>query len=220
MGNTSFIIGIHMNPEVKENFEEKLRLANAEIIKTIDREIRVMHAEHARDGRLGSGDTIRRTMDMIEQGSSKLYQTVLDHLCTFTIDYSPMLETEIRAIAKTAHDGYKEVALDRLNKSTILARSPQLYERMLPEVKSGFATDMANFHNSLNVAIFELKQKAKMPTGTKILWSIEALLILGSMFIAGMWYQDPGGNYEPIVVGLALVIPLLAVIARFSAKKT
>jgi hypothetical protein len=209
-----------MSPEMKENFEEKLRLANVEITKTLDKQIGAMLAEHSRDGMLGSGNTIGKTMDLIEMGSSKLYQTVLDHLCILTIGYSPMLETEIRAVAKSAHDSYKEVALDRLNKSTVVARAPQLYERMLPDVKSGFATDMANFHNSLNVAILEIKQKATMPISTKILWSIEAFLILASMFIAGMWYQDPGGNYEPIVVGLALVIPLLAVMAKFRAKKT
>lgn len=208
-----------MNPEIKENFEEKLRLANVEITRTLDKQIRIMLAEHSRDGMLGSGNTIRKTMDLIETGSSKLYQTVLDHLCTLTIDYSPMLETEIRAVAKSAHDHYKEIALDRLNKSTVVARSPQHYERMTPDVKTGFATDMANFYNSLNVAILELKQKGTMPVSTKILWSIEVMLLLASMFIAGMWYKDPNGNYEPIVVGLALVIPLLAVLARFSGKK-
>lgn len=209
-----------MNPEIKENFDEKLRLTNVEITKTLDKQIRTMLAEHSRDGMLGSGSTIRKTMDLIEAGSSNLYQTVLDHLCALTIDYSPMLETEIRAVAKSAHDSYKEVALDRLNKSTVVARNPQLYERIMPDVKSGFATDMANFHNSLNIAIIELKQKVTMPISTKVIWSMEASLILASMFIAGMWYKDPGGNYEPIVVGLALVIPLLAIFARFSAKKT
>jgi len=208
-----------MTPEMKENFEEKLRLTNIEITKVLDKQIRTMLAEHSRDGMLGSGNTIRKTIDLIEASSSKLYQAVLDHLCTITIDYSPMLETEIRAIAKTAHDSYKEVAFDRLNESAVVARSPQLYERMLPEVKSGFATDMANFHNSLNVAILELKQSSTLPTSAKIIWSVEAFLMLVSMFIAGMWYQDPNGNYEPIVVGLALVIPLLAVIAKFNAKK-
>ncbi|MEH6579700.1 MAG: hypothetical protein V7731_21800 [Amphritea sp.] len=208
-----------MNPEIKENFAEKIRLANIDIIKSLDKQIRVMLAEHSRDGMIGSGNTIRKTMDFIEVGSSKLYQTVLDHLCTLSVDYHPMLETEIRALAKSAHDTYKEAALDRLNKNTIVARSPQLYERMLPEVKEGFSTDMANFHNTLNVAILELKQSNTMPISTKIFWSVEASLLLASMFIAGMWFKDPDGNYEPILVGLALVIPLLAIVVRFSAKK-
>jgi hypothetical protein len=208
-----------MNSDIKENFAEKLRLANIEIIKSLDKQIRTMLAEHSRDGMLGSGNTIRKTMDLIEIGSSKLYQTVLDHLCTFTIGYTPMLETEIRALAKSAHDNYQVSALEKLNQSTVVARSPQLFERMLPEVKSGFATDMANFNNTLNVAILELKQSTTMPTSTKILWGIEAMLLLASMFIAGMWYKDPQGNYEPVVVGLTLVITLLAIIARFSAKK-
>ena len=208
-----------MNPEIKENFEEKLRLANIDIDKILDKQIRTMLAEHSRDGMLGSGNTIRKTMDLIETGSSQLCQTVLDHLCTLTVDYSPMLETEIRAIAKSAHDRYKEVALEKLNKSTVVARSPQLYESMVPKVRSAFATDIANFHNSLNVAVLELKQTTTMPIGTKLLWSVEAFLLLSSMFIAGMWYKDPNGNYEPILVGLALVIPLLAIVTKFSAKK-
>ena len=211
--------GVHMNPEIKANFDEKLRLTNVEIAKTLDKQIKIMLAEHAMDHMLGSGSTIQKTKDLIELSSSKLYQAVIEHLCTLNINYSSMLETEIRAIAKAAHDNYKEVACDKLSKSTVLAKAPQLYERMLHDIKSGFATDMANFHNSLNVAILELKQNSTMPIGLKILWAIEAFLLLASMFIAGMWYKDPNGVYEPIVVGLALVIPLLAVAAKFGAKK-
>jgi hypothetical protein len=81
------------------------------------------------------------------------------------------------------------------------------------------ATDLAKFHNHLNATAVQLKLEHRKSPTEKFIWVFEGLLILALMFISGMWYKDPTGNYEPIIVGLTLVIPLIALGIKFSGKK-
>jgi hypothetical protein len=82
---------------------------------------------------------------------------------------------------------------------------------MIPEVEASMVSDYENFENSLNVIAINLKNSRTMSVFGKWLWYLEALLLAISLFIAGMWYKNPTGNYEPILVVLALVIPAIAI---------
>jgi len=208
-----------MHPEIKQNYTEKLRLVTIKLLGILDQNIKVMLAEHSRDGLLGSGATIKKTMNFIAQENSNLYQEVLNHLGTLNQKYYPQLESDVKKLAKTAQEKFKQESLVRFKKSTEIARHPQLYERMLPEVEAAMATDLANFQNTLNTTVLDLKLSSSIAPLTKTLLGLEAALILISIFIAGMWYKDPTGNYEPILVGLGLVITLNAIGIKHSAKK-
>ncbi len=93
-----------MHPEIKENIEEKLRLVRAEISNDLEQNIRIMLADHSATGQLRSGNTIRRTMDFIASGNQKMYRSLIDHLTTLNISFSPTLETDIQELARTAQD--------------------------------------------------------------------------------------------------------------------
>ena len=67
-----------MNQEIEQNFKEKLRLILNDLIESLDRNFKKMLAEHSRDGLLGSGNTIRRTMDFISLENAKFYQEVIN----------------------------------------------------------------------------------------------------------------------------------------------
>ena len=209
-----------MNPEIKQNFSEKLRLVIQELLTNLDQEIKAMLAEHSRDGLIGSGATIKKTMGFIAAGNALLYEKVIKHLGTLNQSYNDQLEAEVQSLAMEAQASFKAESLKRLQKSTEIARNPKLYERMAPEVESSMATDYANFQNSLNVIVLDLKHKNYMSPVIKGLWYLEGFLLLASMFISGMWFKDPSGNYEPILVGLGFVIPLLAVGIKIGTKKT
>ena len=208
-----------MNPEIKQNFIEKLRLVSQDLLDTLDQDIKVMLAEHSRDGLVRSGATIKKTMNFIAKGNANLYHEVLGHLGTLKTNYYPQLEYDVQEFANEAQESFKKETLTRLKKSTEIAGNPQLYERMLPDVENSMATDLAKFQNSLNALALELKLNTKMPPTIKALWALEAALLLVSVFIAGMWYVDPEGNYEPILVALGLVISLMAIGIKFGAKK-
>ena len=208
-----------MHPEIKENFQEKLRLVVDDLIRSLDDDIRAMLAKHAAEGRLRSGDTIKRTMDFISEGNSKLFQAVIDHIHSMEISYYQNIENDIHALASSAQESYKSEALPRFKKSTEQANISNLYQRMLPDVKSGMATDLATFQNSLNSEVVKLKLSTSMSPLEKWLWGFEAILLLISMLIVGMWLKDPEGNYEPILVGLGIIVSLLPLGIKLSAKK-
>jgi len=208
-----------MNNELKENFVEKLRLIRSEIIVKLNNDYKRMLAEHSRDGMLGSGATIKKAMNFIVLGNASLYSQVIEHLKKLNVNYTNSLESDVQALAKSAQEQFKIEALTVFQKSTEIARSPNLYGRMLPELESEMASNLAVFQNSLNAVILELKIKSSISPLSKSLWFLEAVLLLSSMFIAGMWYKDPNGNYEPILLGLGLVIPLVGVIIKLSSKK-
>ncbi|WP_101757984.1 hypothetical protein [Oceanicoccus sp. KOV_DT_Chl] len=208
-----------MHPEIKENYVEKLRLATLDKIDELENKFKAMLALHSAKGRLGSGDTIKKTMDYIAQGNADLYQVTIDHLQSLKPEFHPQLEHEVQALAKSAQESFKTESLIYFQKSTEHARNPKLYERLLPDVEANMEAELAKFKNSLNAAVLQLKLNNHMPPFTKFLWGIEAVLLLISMFIAGMWYKEPTGNYEPILVILGLIIPLIAVGIKFGAKK-
>jgi len=208
-----------MHVEIKQNYQEKLRLVVDELTNDLDDKFKAMLSEHSAKGLIRSGDTIKRTMDFILESNAKLFQSVIEHMKELGLAYYPELESDIQSLAKLAQESFKKNALIRFQKSTELAGNPKLYERMLPELESGMATDLANFQNNLNAATVQLKFNNKMSPLTKVLWGLEAVLLSASIFIAGMWYKEPDGNYEPIVVGLTLMISFIGLGIKFSPKK-
>ena len=90
---------------------------------------------------------------------------------------------------------------------------------MLPDVESSMATDLAKFQNDLSAIAVQLKLAHRKSSTEKILWGLEGLLLLMSMFISGMWYKDPTGNYEPILVVVGLVISFIFLGIKISGKK-
>ncbi len=204
--------------EIEQNFKEKLRLILSNLLESLDGKIKKMLAEHSRDGLLRSGDTIKRTMDFISSENATFYQEIINHMGTINLQHYPLIESDVQKLAKSVHASFKQECLSRLKKSTEIARNPKLYERMIPKVEESMASDLANFQNDLNALVIDLKQQKFISSFEKAVWGFEGLLLLFSMFIAGMWYKNPEGNYEPVLVGLALIIPLIAVWMKFGRK--
>lgn len=195
------------------------RPAVIDIVGVLDENIRSMLVEHAANGLLRSGNTIKRTMDFIAQGNEALYQAIIDHLQSLDIAYYPAIEADIQAMAGGAQEYFKSESLPWFQKSTEHAGNPSLYESMLPDLESSMAADLAKFQNTLNATVVQLKLNRQISPVAKALWGLEAILLLASMFIAGMWYKDPNGNYEPILVGLGIAIPLIALGIKLGANK-
>lgn len=208
-----------MHPEIHENYKEKLRLVVDELIDNLDSNIRKMLAEHSAKGLLRSGATVKKTMSFIATGNASLYEAVVQHINTLELNYYATIEQDIQKLAEDAHGQFKSQALTRFMKSTSQVGKPNLYDRLLPDIEASMASDLAKFQNALNANVVTLKRKNKMPLVTKLLWGLEAVILLVSMFVAGMWYKNPTGNYEPVLVGLGLAVPFVAAAIRLVSKK-
>tara|TARA_Y100000588_G_scaffold180051_1_gene193866 strand:+ start:1224 stop:1481 length:258 start_codon:yes stop_codon:yes gene_type:complete len=76
-----------------------------------------------------------------------------------------------------------------------------------------------NFQNQLNLKIIELKivhVKTPLEIG---LWVLDLVVIAALIFISGMWFSDPEGNYEPLFAGLGLLVPFIYVLIRRTSKQ-
>lgn len=202
-----------------ENFSEKLRLATKQLLQSLESDYQIMLREHSRDGKIGSGDTISKTMKNIAKRNAELYSHVLNHLVALDPQFTNALEAEIQELAQTAQVMFKIEAIKLFRKSTVIAKSPNLYDRLLPDLEAGMAVDLANFQNALNTAILQIKHKTAARPFAKVWWAVEMMLLLIAAGVVGMWYKDPSGNYEPIIVGLSLIIPLVGVAIKLSSKK-
>lgn len=149
--------GAMMDPEIRQNYIEKLRLVTLALLDVLDQDIKVMLAEHSSRGLLGSGATIKKTMDFIAKGNARLYQEALDHLRVLNPSFHPQLESEVEDLARVAQETFRRESLTRLKKSTEIARNPRLFERMIPEVEAAMDIDLANFQNSLNAVTLASK---------------------------------------------------------------
>ena len=207
-----------MKQDIEQNYREKLKLVLRDLLESLDKKFKKMLAEHSRDGMLGSGNTIKKTMDFISLENANFYHEVINHMKTLNLQYYPSIETDVRKLAKSVHESFKQECFNRLKKSTEIARNPNLYERMVHTVEESMAEDLANFQTTLNAFVIDLKQQKSISSFEKGVWVFEGLLLLVSMFISRMWYKNPEGNYEPILVGLALIIPLIAVWLKFGRK--
>ena len=220
MAGLCFRTGTGMHPEIKQNFKEKLSLTTRDQIALLGEKFEEMLRLHAATGRLGSGDTIKRTMEFVAEGNANLYRVGIVHLDALKLEYYPQIEEDVLDLVGAAQEPYKSASLTYFKKSTEHARNPKLYDRLLPDVESEMAAELANFQNTLNATALYLKLSNQMSPLVKALWGIEAVLLLASMFIAGMWLKDPTGNYEPVLVGLGLVMPLIAIGIKYSANKS
>lgn len=206
-----------MTNETRQNFEEKLRLVIKELLATLDNDYEAMLRMHAAKGLLRSGNTIKATMNLISCSDANFYSEVLDHIDTLKLQYNSTIESDIVQLTNNAQDSFKVKVIEKFTKSTEVTNSAKLFDRLLPDVETDLANNRAVFLNSLNAKIIDIKKTSKSSI-EKILWVIEIIIVLTSIFIAGMWFKDPQGNYEPILVGLGLVIPLIYLGIRHSVK--
>lgn len=208
-----------MNSEIKQNFEEKIRLVLVESKSTLNDDFELMLRRHAANGLVRSGNTIKATMDMISDLTSKLYQEILSHLDVLSIHYYPTMERDVANLANKAQIQLKVESIAKFRKSTEMAGNPSLYERMLPDVEAEMANNLAAFQNALNAKVLEIKQNTQKSPIEKLLWAFEGVLLVVSIFVAGMWFKDPEGNYEPVLVGVGLIMPLVYLLIKRVTKK-
>jgi hypothetical protein len=203
-----------MNLELRQNFEEKLRIFLINTTQAINVDFDSMLKKHAAESQLRSGNTIKQTMNMISDYDSKIYLEVISHMKALNLKFYSDIEADLLELAKDAISLFKKEALIKLEKSTEMAGRPELFQRMLPDVERDLANNLATFQNSLNLAVIELKEQTTTSPFEKGLWLFEAILFIALIFISGMWFIEPNGNYEPIMAGLSLVIPFIYLIIR------
>ncbi|WOT03691.1 hypothetical protein [Shewanella youngdeokensis] len=208
-----------MKIDFKQNFEEKIKLILIDSNSMLEDKFDLMLKKHAAHGLLRSGNTIKETMDIIAELTAKIYSEILSYIDVLNLKYYSSLEEDVSKLAHEAQKQFKIETTAKLKKSAELAGKPQLFERMLPDVEAEMANSLAIFQNNLNTKTLDLKLNTTKSPAEKTLWTVEFIFLAISLFVAGMWFNDPSGNYEPFIVGLTSAMLLIPLIIRRIGKQ-
>lgn len=203
-----------MNNEMRLNFKEKLRLLSDELVVAFESDFEVLLRRHSSEGMLRSGKTIKSTIALISSLHDQLYTEVLTYIDILKLEYCSSLESEVSELVENTLKYIEPKMLSVFQKSTKIAGKPELYERLLPDVINEESTRKATFQNQLNLKVLQLKSTQTKSPLEKTLWVIEIAMITSLIFISGMWFSDPEGNYEPLFAGLSLLVPFLYLLIR------
>lgn len=208
-----------MKNEFRVNFEEKLRLLSDELVISFESDFEALLSRHSAEGMLRSGKTIKATMKLISKLDRKLYTEVILYIDSIKLEYYSSLEVEFSNLVESAKKCIEPKVLIVFQKCTTIAGKPELYERFLLDIVADNSAQKANFHNQLSLKVTELKNVQTKSSIEKGLWVFEILVMVSLIFISGMWFNDPDGNYEPLIIGLSFLLPLIYLLIRRTSKQ-
>lgn len=208
-----------MHADLKQNLQEKIDLVSHDLLIELDQKIKAMTADHASKGLLRSGLTVRRVMDFISEGNVRLHYEVLSHFDELKPKYGRKLEADVVSLVAAAQENLESEASERLKDIVEKIGMPDLYERVLPDVEATMVAAYSKFNNALNTKILDLKFKSKKPPMAICLWLLEASLALTSLYVIYLWINDPSGDYQSILAGIAGLVALVGVGLKFSKER-
>jgi hypothetical protein len=208
-----------MNIDCKQNFEEKIRLILIDSTFTLEDKYDLMVTKYAAHDLLRSGGMTKETMTIIAEVNTKVYSEILSYIDALNLTYSSSLENDISELAQYAQKQFKTESIAKLEKCTEMVGNPKSFEKILPEVEAEMASSYAIFKNNLNAKVLYLKQTTVKSPVERALWALEIICLVVTIFVSGMWFNNPDGNYEPLIVCLTAVMILIPLIIRRIGKQ-
>ena len=181
-----------------ENIQGRIEILKTELIDNLDRNIERMKAEHAAQGLLNSGASIKRVMEEINSLVSSYYSDLFGHIKKHPLTFSSTLEGELKEQINEGLASISPLANERLVAITKFVQKPDLYERMLPEVEDENNKIKKRFENDLNAFVIELKQSSESAMKP---WEAELLKI---------WHYVTKGKRKIFIlpiVAISIIIP-------------
>lgn len=200
--------------EYIEHLNEKAKLLAQEILSSFDASIDEMKKHHASKGLLKSGNTIKFTMDKIQSSAKQYYSELLSGVKQSNLKFNPNIEADILGASSDEFDNLLNLLWKRLAQICALAGKPEIFPEMKQEVQSQVDLIFQRFANDIRHYVIELKQKDSQSTLSKFVGYVEIVVLVILAFLAGMWANDPSGNYEPFTVLLGILLTGLEVWRR------
>ncbi len=209
-----------MNNEQQQAYSEKLRLLLGRSIDFTKTEFQQIEGEQNAKGMLRSGNTIKKFMDCIHSTNSILYKDALDAAKSYSLDYSTDLEKFILDEVERVQEQYVQEFTENFKKRCVTFGRNGHFGSVENQYTGEFNTNRAEFQSDLKNYIIKLKSNTTLNKKQKILMGIEGAILLAMTFLAGMWFKDPGGNYEPLIAIGGLLIPAIAIASKLKKSKT
>lgn len=119
--------------------EKKIEKGLDRILNKLDRDYEAMLRRHSADGLLRSGNTIKSTMDYTAEAAESLRDLMIEQFQWVIEESVVVTKVTIDTLEDIAQHYFERVysaGEEFLDKSTEIANSPKLFQRMLPEVEA------------------------------------------------------------------------------------
>ncbi|MGH8563485.1 MAG: hypothetical protein ACREXW_05115 [Gammaproteobacteria bacterium] len=202
------------NADCLENLRGKVTLHVGQQLGQLDDEIQSITNRNASKGMLQSGATIKEVMRACSEQMEARVSFMTTAVQQLPLDYTEDLRDSLRSLIHYYLPQDLGYISERLDKIVRLAGDEKLVDRVTDDVKANREVAIKRLENEIDQYLIRLKKAAKLSTMDKVMFFVEAVALLGTVFLAGRWSVDPSGNYEPYIVTLGVLVPLLEVARR------
>lgn len=210
-----------MNQEQQEIYKEKQRLLLKRVSESLDADIKTIEAEQSAKLALKSGATVKR----IRQAVFDQYKRINKDSIENAKSISPTLNSKTKAVISKESEKIQSSFLSRSSeilrqKCGVMGGPKNLYHLIEKDFLGELATIKAEFYADLETYLLSLKSATNKERYLVRLWWIEGILLLFSLGLAVIWFLDPNGNYEPLLVIAGLLIPIILFGGKIKKLKT
>lgn len=186
-------------------------------VDALDRDIHALKASHAAKGLLKSGATLKQVRDLCIKTLDGLAADLTSAVeaVKHSKDIQLLKSPNIVAVFERVVPRNTPFAHERLSEAVKLVEQPNLLDGLHSDVVSHHADVTAE----LKTKVERLIIASRRPTD-RVLLTIELSLLAVIAFIAGAWWRDPSGNYEPLLAIGSVLLALLEVARRVRNKES
>jgi hypothetical protein len=205
------------NKECISNLENKLQLELKSQILELDSAINAIKTSNAAKGALQSSATIKMVLSTCKDTMERRSTIVFDGIKSLPFEYSRDLYKKLVALSEKYFDEDVEEFKERVRKIATMANGERFIDRYLHNLFESNRDALDKLKNNLETHCIQLKNQG-LSKLDKVLLVIEGICLLATAFLAGQWSMNPKGNFEPYIVIIGVLVPLIELSRRIYKK--
>ena len=209
------------NSECLENLSRRLTLQEEAQLTGLREKIKAIERMNASKGVLKSGGTIKEVMRECVNVLQEKTDNIMKEVGNLPFKPTGALVEEISALSKTFFPeglGAMRRELERIVQLT--GGNDRAMDAALTGVEEASQKAVRDLESRIQQRIISLKSMTSFSWPDKLALSLEGTLLLAIAFLAGKWSNDPQGNYEPYIVILGVVMPVVEIARRVYKRIT
>lgn len=186
--------------------------------RTLEDEIGIITNSNAASGTFKSGRTIKEVIrvccTLLKNRADLTVETVRKLPFSYTASLEGALKENVRQYFPDDLGGFQVKVRNLARK----AGGEKLEDVALEEIQAFQKEAIASLLSEIDQYLVTLKHTHQLSSIEKRFLAVELAGLVGTAFLAGLWFADRNGNYEPIIVLLTVITGGLEIYRRFKYK--
>ncbi len=203
------------NKKCLENLAKRLEVKDIALHDALRGKIKAIERTNAGKGMLKSGRTIKEVMHECETILNQKTDFIAKEVGNLPFKPSKDLFEQIVSTAKTIFPEDLGEMQGELKQVVQLATgSERALEAALTGVEKARKKSVADMETRIQQHVISIDIKNGFSNLDKLAIGLEAVSMVIIVFLAGKWSVDPQGNYEPYIVILGVLTPIIEIARR------